>query len=154
PDHDAAGDAGMRGHDAVSPHADVVGDLHQVVDLGVLTDRGVVEGPTIDAAVGADRHPVLQDDPAKLGDVHDSGGAAGGAESRLADHRASQNPHAVAQQGEAQGDIGADDAIAADRDARTDHRIGSDLGSGADPRARTDDDAGGQVDALLQHDVG
>src|SRR6185369_6163036 len=43
-DDDAAGDACVGRHDAVATDADVVGDLHLIVDLGVFTNRGVVKG--------------------------------------------------------------------------------------------------------------
>src|SRR5206468_10975264 len=50
----AAGDARL-GHDqAASRDADVVGDVHQVVDLRPGPDHGVVDAAAVDAGVGAD----------------------------------------------------------------------------------------------------
>ena len=69
-------------------------------------------------------------------------GADGKAEARLADLRAGQDQHLVADIGVADGDIAADLAILADGDAAADHRVRADaravadFGTGADHHAR------------------
>ena len=47
PDRHTAGNAGLARDDAVPADADVVGDLHQVIDLGILADDGVLVGTPI-----------------------------------------------------------------------------------------------------------
>ena len=44
----AAGNAGLPGDQAVAPDADVVRDLHQIVDLGPLPDDGVAGRAAVD----------------------------------------------------------------------------------------------------------
>ncbi|MNE50433.1 hypothetical protein D3C80_1450060 [compost metagenome] len=63
-------------------------DHDQVIDLGVLADDRVAIGAAVDAGVGPDGDAVLQDDAAKLGNIHRPGLGPGGAEARLADARA------------------------------------------------------------------
>ena len=79
------------------PITDVVADLHQVIDLGVLADHRIVPGAAVDAAVGAHSDAVLQDHPAQLGRVHGAGGAGCDAESplrrsRRPEHRCTRSP--------------------------------------------------------------
>ena len=64
----AAGYAGLRGDHAVPPDADVVRDLHEIVDLGALADDRVAGRAAVDRGVGADLHVVLDDDAAGLRD--------------------------------------------------------------------------------------
>ena len=85
-----ARNAGVCGHQIVAADDAVVADHHQIIDLGVLADDGVVIGAAIDAGVGADGHPILQDDAAQLGNIHRTGLGPGGAEARLTDARACQ----------------------------------------------------------------
>ena len=54
---------------------DVVGDLHQVVDLGALADHRVRQRAPVDRGVGADLHVVADDDAADLGHLHAALGA-------------------------------------------------------------------------------
>src|ERR1700728_562623 len=63
-----AGYAGLPGNQAVSPDADVVRDLHEIVDLGALADDSVPGRAAVDRRVGADFHVVLNDDAAGLRD--------------------------------------------------------------------------------------
>ena len=48
------------------PDADIVANLHQVVDLGALADHGVAHGAAVDRGAGADFDVVLDDDAADL----------------------------------------------------------------------------------------
>ena len=45
------------------PIADVVRDLHQIVDLGAFADDGITGRAAVDRGIGADFHVVLDDDP-------------------------------------------------------------------------------------------
>ena len=51
---------------AIAADADVMGDLHEIVDLGALADDRIGHGAAIDGGVGADLDIVLDDDPADL----------------------------------------------------------------------------------------
>ncbi len=150
----AAGNAREGGGDAVATEPDVVGDMDEIVDLGVLADRRIAKSAPIHAAVGADRHPVLQDHPPQLRQVDDALGSAGRAESRLADHRAGVDRHPITDQGEADHRIGADAAVAAEGHARPDHHAGRQIGPATDPGPLPDDHARRQDHALLQLAVG
>ena len=91
------------------PMRHVVGDLDQIVDLGVLADHGVVEGAAVDAGVGADGDAVLHDHPAELGHV-DRPRRRDAATPKPASPitAPAEIAHPVADQGEADADVGAD----------------------------------------------
>src|SRR5580700_78102 len=146
-----AGQADLAAQHTASPQVDVVADLNLVIDLGVLADDGVLPGPAIDTAIGADRHAILQENPPELRRVERALAACLHAKPGLADHRARVYAHAIADEREADGDVGADHAVAPDGDPRPDGRIGPDLRAGANLGARPDDDAGREHDALLEH---
>ncbi len=94
-----------------------------------------------------------------MGHIHRAGTAHGHAKARLADHHPGHDPHPVANQGVADGGVGADTPVAADGDAGTDHRARTDLGSAPDLGVGADDhatmqhrpvlDEGGGMDARL-----
>ena len=48
----------------------IVADLNQIIDLGALADHRVAQRAAVDGGGGADLDPVLDDDPAQLGDLH------------------------------------------------------------------------------------
>ena len=62
----AAADTILGDDNAVFSNDDVVGDLHEVVDLGAFADEGVAECAAINSAVGADLDVVLDHDAADL----------------------------------------------------------------------------------------
>src|SRR5262249_20639423 len=139
-----AGDADI-GHDHAMPaDRDVVGDLHEVVDLGALADHRIAERAAIDAAVGTDLHVVLDDDAAHLGHFEVPPGPHGKAEAVLADAHARMQQHAVADQRVRDAGAGADVAVAADgaaiahHGAGRHHRAAPDLRLAADNRAWLD----------------
>src|SRR5262245_1756717 len=90
---------------------DVVGDLHQVVDLGAFADHRVLERAAIDAAIGPDLHVAPDDDPADLGHLEVPLRPHGKTEAILADANAGVQDDAVAD--ERVGDAGAWSDIAA-----------------------------------------
>ena len=67
-DHDmtadggAAGDANLGYQDGVFADRDVMGDLHEIVDLGPLLNDRLSQCGTIDSDVGAELHVVFDDD--------------------------------------------------------------------------------------------
>ena len=56
----------MAGDHAAAADADIVGDLHEIVDLGAFADDRVGHRAAIDRGVGADLDIVLDDDAADL----------------------------------------------------------------------------------------
>src|SRR6185437_6996909 len=146
PDHDeiaefaAAGDAGLRNHDAVPADMGVVPDLDEVIELGAFADDGIAQRAAIDRRAGADLDAVLDDDAADLRDRDVTGRAAREAEAGLAD--------LVADIGVGQCAVAADLAGPADRRAAADDRVGTDARAVADLGAGTDHDAGAEHDAL------
>ena len=72
-----AGDARLSNDDAMPPDDDVVGDLHQIVDLGAFADHGIGEKAAIDGRIGADLDAVADDDAADLGNFDMAIGAHG-----------------------------------------------------------------------------
>ncbi len=117
----------------------VVGDLHEVIDLGALADHRVARGAAVDRRVGADLDIVLDDDPADLRHLQVAVRAHGEAEAVLADAGARMDDDAVAEQRVAEGRAGADRAIPADPDVGPDRprsapitRARADLGTGTD----------------------
>ncbi len=85
------------GDEAVSADAHVVGDLHEIVDLGVFADDRVGHGAAVDGRVGADLDIVLDDDAADLRNALRAGRAGGEAETVLADPGAGMDDHPVAE---------------------------------------------------------
>jgi hypothetical protein len=55
------GDPNLRDYEAEPADADVVADLHQVVDLGAGAYHGVVHTSPVDGSVGADLDVVVDD---------------------------------------------------------------------------------------------
>src|SRR5690606_35091724 len=115
-----------------------------------LADHGVVEHAAVDAGIGADGDPVLDHDAAEMGHIDRPRGVAGDAEALLADDRASQNVHIIAEERKTYRGARADPRAPADGDAGADDGVGADLGPRADFRARADDDPRAHAHALLQ----
>src|ERR1700691_678672 len=71
--YSAARYTGLPGDQAVSSDADVVGDLHKVVDLGAFADDGITGRAAVDGRVSAYFHVILDNDPAALRNLHVAG---------------------------------------------------------------------------------
>src|SRR3982751_6106824 len=97
-DGDGAGNTREPGNNAIAADANVMGDLHQIVDLGPLTDDRIRHGAAIDGRVRADFDIVLNDNAADLRHTLRAFGAADKAEAVLADPGAAMNDDAVADQ--------------------------------------------------------
>src|SRR5215471_4830505 len=127
-----ARNSGLRHQHAMTSNGNIVADLHQVVDLGALPYDGVAIGPSVDGAASADLDVVLNDDAPNLRHLHVAGGRHHISEPVLANVGAGVNDHAVTQQGMNDGTAGADRAIAADADGRSDDGVSGDQCAGAD----------------------
>ena len=97
-DRRRAGDADLGDDHAMAADDHVVGDLHQIVDLGALADHRVAAGAAIDRRVGADLDVVLDDDAADLRNFEVPLRPHGEAETVLADAHARMEDHAVADE--------------------------------------------------------
>src|ERR1043166_3281233 len=62
----AASDAHLGNDDAMLPHNYVMGDLHEVIDLGTFADDSRTEGAAIDGDIGADFNIIMNDHIANL----------------------------------------------------------------------------------------
>src|SRR5690606_13547337 len=100
--------------------AAVVADLDQIVDLGPLADHRVAERAAIDGGAGPDLHAVLDDHSPELGNLAMPVGAQLKPEAFGPDDHAGLEDDVIADIGALDGYIGADDAVAADGNARTD----------------------------------
>jgi len=69
-DAGTAGDADLSRNQTGPPDGDVVGDLHEIVDLRAGPDSGLAQKGPVDTRVGPDFHVVLDDDPSELGHLH------------------------------------------------------------------------------------
>ena len=149
-DHGRARNAALRHQHAMAADDDVVGDLHQIVDLGPFADDRIAVGAAVDRRTGADLDVVLDDDAADLRHLEVPARPEREAEAVLADVDAGMDDDAVADERAGDRRLGADDAVAADADAGADDRIGADQRAGADLRARADHRAGIDDDARLE----
>ena len=149
-DHGRAGNAALRHQNAMAADDDVVGDLHQIVDLGPFADDRVAVGAAVDRRPGADLDVVLNDDAADLRHLEMPARPEREAEAVLADMDAGMDDDAVADQRADDRRLGADDGVAADAHAGADDRVGADQRAGADLRAGPDHRAGIDDDARLE----
>ena len=148
--HCAAGNADLPSYQAVSPDADVVRDLNEVVDLGAFADDGITGRPAVDGRVGAYFHIVLDDDPAALRNLEVASRRWKITESILTDASTGMDDDPIADQSVRDSCTGADNAIAADRNGLADGRAGCDERSRTDLRIRTDDSERIDSDAGFQ----
>ncbi len=78
--------------------ANVVTDLHLIVDLGTLADDRIVHGSAVDRRLGTDFDVILNDDAADLHDLDHAGWARCITETVLADPSAIVDDHMIADQ--------------------------------------------------------
>ena len=143
--HGGARDADLGDDDAAAAEADVVADLHQVIEAGTGADDGVLHGAAVDGGVGADLDVVLDQHAAELGNGEVAGFGVGEAEAFLADTDAGGQRHAVAEEGVADADMGADAAVLAELDAGGEADIGTEAAVGADADLVLDDGKGADL---------
>src|SRR5262245_64966022 len=137
-----ARDADMTGNDAMPPNHDVVPDLHQIINFRAFADNRVVEGPAIDAAVGADLHVVLDDHAPDLRHLEMAAGAHGEAEPILADPHAGMQDHPIADERMGEARPRPHVAVTSDAYPIADDRARRDRGAAADLGLPADDGAG------------
>lgn len=153
-DNGAARDTGIGRQHAIATYADVVRDVDQIVDLGVLTDGRIGKGSAIDTAVGPDGNAVLNNDPAKLWKIHHPFGPGCGPKTGLANHGSSMNVDAVTYDGKPDHGIGPNQTVTAQSDAGPNDDTGCQSGPSANPGPLPDCNAGRQPDALFQFTIG
>jgi hypothetical protein len=127
-----ARDAAKGRHQHVSANSAVVGYVAEVIDLGALSNHGVLEHAAVNTRIRADGHPVLDHDAAQMGNVDGAGCVAGDAEALLPDHGASEDIHFIAYEGKSDRSTRADAAAAANSDTWTDDGIGANFSARAD----------------------
>ncbi len=91
-------------------------DLHQIIDLGALTDDGVADGAAVDCGAGADFHIVLDYDAAQLRHFDMTARTHHETKAILPNVTAGVDDHAVADDCMNQGRTGTDKSVAADTD--------------------------------------
>src|SRR6185369_15370083 len=67
--HHAARESGLGRHNYVAPDAAIVADMHQVVELGPITDRRHTQRRAIDTGIRTDLHAVANFDTPNLWEV-------------------------------------------------------------------------------------
>ena len=117
---------GLGNNDAVAAHADVVPNLHQIINLRTFADHGIAQSASIDSYARADFHFVLHDHPAELWNLVVAICVGGETKSRLADLCAGKDQDPIAEIGMGDRYIAGDLAILADCHARADNRVGTD----------------------------
>src|ERR1039458_5561967 len=137
-----ARDTGLRDHDAVLANRHVVGDLHEVVDLGPAPDDRGIHRRAIDCHVRADLDVVLDDHVANLRDLQPLRAILHITEAVAADHRAGVNADAVA-----------DADVVVDGDIRVEQAIVAKPAAFTDDAMRFDDRAVADRDVIAQHHV-
>src|SRR5437899_5501249 len=163
-DDDGTRNTRKPGYNAIAADANIVGDLHQIVDLGALSDDGVGHRAAIDGRVGADLDVVLDDDAADLRHALRSLGAGHEAEAVLADPCAAMDDDAVADQSILDAGARTDVAVAADLAGAANDGVGRDDRAGAYGSTRTDHgaclhdrtglDMRGRIDMRLRRNAG
>src|ERR1700733_12729981 len=98
-DSGAARHSHLRHHQTMFSHADVVRDLHEVVDFGSFADGCRSQRASVYGDVGPDFHVVLQDDVPDLWHFAMDSGVKHIAKTVGANNRASVNAHALAHVG-------------------------------------------------------
>ena len=83
--HSRTRDPNLRHNDTAAAKADIVPDLHQVIEPGAGANRRVPCGASIDGDVGANLHIIFKDHPSEVGDGKESRFGGSEAESLLPD---------------------------------------------------------------------
>src|SRR3989338_705347 len=95
-DGDAPGNTDLRNNDTVFADRDIVGNLHQVIDLGPLPDKCFIKPGTVDRYISADLNAVFDDDRSHLRDLFLYSVDAHKTKTIRADHRPAVNDHLIA----------------------------------------------------------
>src|SRR5439155_7396124 len=141
--HGAARDAHLRHDDAVLPDLNVVGDLHQIVDLAARPDPGGPGRGAVDGNVGADLDVVLDEDVTDLGKLAIDIAVADEPEPIASDDRPGMDDDPVPQ-----------NAFLANGYVRIEQHLVPDPRPRADEAARVNDGARADGGAPPDHHVG
>ena len=147
-DDDTTRQAGMGCNDTIPANDHVVGDLYEIVDLGILADDSVVQGAAVDTRIGANRHAILDDDTSKLRNVNNTARTGRSAKTRLSHNGPCIDPHPVADQRKADDRAGTHIAVAANRNTRSDHSASRNVSAATDHRAWPNSGARRYYDSL------
>ena len=126
----------MSGDDTVTTDAHIMGNLHQIIDLGALTNYRVRKGATINSGVGTNLNIILNDDAPNMRHFFKAALAANEAKTILTNARTGLDKHPVAQERIDDGSV------------RTDNTIAANLAIGTDDRARSDDRSRANLDMI------
>src|SRR5690606_21922182 len=132
-----------RRHRGVRADANVVCNLHKVVDLDAVLDDGVVDRAAVDGRVRADLDVVADDDAAELRHLDPAAvrEVLGEAEAVAADHRARVHDAAAPDPDPVEhADARGEPCAGPDLDMVTERAAGTDDRRVADRAARTDGD--------------
>jgi len=124
------------------PDGDVVGNLHEIVDPGTLTDYRVSRGSPIDCGVRTDPDVILDEHSSKLRHRNEASGRNGKPKTFLANPAAGTDLHARSDNGVTEGCPSLDMAIRPDDDVALNDNVRSNLCSSADGGSRLDDNIG------------
>src|SRR5262249_25290118 len=108
-----AGNPALGDNHAMATDDDVVGDLHEDVDLGSFADDRIGEGSSVDRSVGSDLNIITNYDTADLRHFHVPVATHGKAEPILPNTRAGMENHAVSDDRMGDGRAGTNVAITA-----------------------------------------
>src|SRR5690349_6950271 len=129
----------------------VMGDLHEIIDLGAFADDSGAERGAIDSDISADFDVVVNDDVANLGNFAMNPGVGNVTKTVGADHCAGVYGHAlpdvrarVQRDAWEKSTLGSYDAICANVIATLKHRARSDVRAITNDAVRTD--MGGRID--------
>ena len=120
------GNPALTGDNAVATYADVVSDLHQIIDLCPLPNYRVGHGPSIDCHVCSDLDVILYDDPAQLGNLFYASLTGNETKTVVPDMRSTVDNHAVSNERCLDPTTGADHAISPNFTMCSNHRVGAD----------------------------
>ncbi len=140
-----SGDAGLRDDQTVLADANVVCDLHEVVDLRALADHGFAECAPVDGRIRSDLDIVFDPYDSDLRNLampsaHDNESVAVGPDHHAAVHNASASDLRAVVDRDVRVDdrVAADHDVLADRGERADRHIRSESGGRGDRRQRRD----------------
>ena len=138
-----SGDTRLRRDYRMLPDIYIVGDLHEIIDLGAAANHGLAQSRTIDGCVCANLNIIFDHDNADLWNLDPTFAAAGIAETVAANDHTRVKYHPIADAASMSNHhvgmkyaIGTDLDIVTDKDTRIKRRIAANFGARADIRMR------------------
>src|SRR5690606_8601481 len=124
--------ASIPGNHAGAADLHIMRDLHKIIDLAALANDRVRQGAAINCGIRSDLNVVLDDDTPDLWVLFKALWSREKAETVLPHLRARMDNHPVADDSELNRGLRADETVAADRAAVSNHGIGPDDGATPD----------------------